>query len=115
MKNIGVDIVEKERFVKFVNDEKMIARILSDLEVKIYKEINNEKRKIEYLASRFCAKEAIIKAINQENLTFSYKDISILNYANGAPYVKFNFPVNFEILISLSHSENSCVCVAVIQ
>lgn len=115
MKNIGIDIVEKKRFAKMIENEKKVNRILSDFEVKIYNEITNQNRKIEYLASRFCAKEAIIKAINQENLSYSYKDLSILNNENGSPYVKFHFDVNFEVLISLSHSENNCVCVAVMK
>lgn len=113
MKNIGIDIVENERFSKMINDEKKISRILSNLEVKIFSEITSDKRKIEYLASRFCAKEAVIKAINKEGLSFSYKDISILNDDVGAPYVEFSFEVDFKLLISISHSNNSSVCVAV--
>lgn len=114
MRNIGVDIVQNSRFSSFINDEKKYRRILSDLEIKKYLEITNDKRKIEYLASRFAAKEAVIKAINELKLHFSYNDISILNYENGAPYVVFSFEVNFQLLISISHSDDSSIAFVVL-
>lgn len=115
MKNIGVDIVENDRFKEMIYDEKKVNRILSEDEVKIYNKITSEKRKIEYLASRFCGKEAVIKAINKKRLSYGYKDISILNDEVGAPYVKFNFEVNFEVLISISHSNNNSIAFAVLK
>lgn len=113
MKNIGVDIVENLRFKKMIDDERKYKRILSEEELNKFLEITSESRKIEYLASRFSAKEAIIKAINKEKLSFSYKDVSILNDNNGAPYVKFNFEVDFDILISISHSDVNSIAFAI--
>lgn len=113
MKNIGIDIVEHSRFEKIVEDSRRYERFLSSDELEIFLNINSNKRKIEYLASRFSAKESIIKAINKEKLSFSYKDVSILNDNNGAPYVKFNFEVDFDILISLSHSDTNSVAFAI--
>jgi holo-[acyl-carrier protein] synthase len=113
MKNIGIDIVEHKRFEKIVEDQRRVTRILSEEELIVFNDITSSKRKIEYLASRFAAKEAIIKAINKERLHFSYKDISILNDSNGAPYVKFSFNADFEILISISHSDTNSVAFAV--
>jgi len=112
MIDIGIDIIEHSRFEKMLNDERKYKRILSKEELEIFLEVESEKRKVEYLASRFCAKEAIIKAINKKKLSFSYKDISILNDNNGAPYVKFNFEVDFQILLSISHSDTSSVSFA---
>lgn len=113
MKNIGIDIVENERFKEMILDERRYKRILSEDELKIFLEIHSSKRKIEYLASRFCAKEAIIKAINKEKLSFSYKDVSVLNDSNGAPYVKFNFVVDYDILLSISHSDVNSIAFAI--
>lgn len=113
MKNIGVDIVKNSRFEEMINDEKKYSRILSDREVQVFIDITAKKRKIEYLASRFAAKEAIIKAINKTNLSFNYRDISVLNDANGAPYVEFSFSVNFYILISISHTDEDSLAFAV--
>lgn len=113
MKNIGIDIVENSRFLKMIEDARKYERILSQDELKFFLEISSEKRKVEYLASRFSAKEAIIKAINKEKLSFSYKDVSILNDSNGAPFVKFNFEVDFEILISISHSDINSISFAI--
>lgn len=115
MINIGVDLIDNSRFESMINDDKKVKRILSEFEQIIYSEITSDKRKIEYLASRFSAKEAVIKAINKENLSFSYSDISILNDKKGAPYVVFNFEVDFEVLISISHTDTNSVCFAILK
>ncbi|HOO74216.1 MAG TPA: 4'-phosphopantetheinyl transferase superfamily protein, partial [Tepiditoga sp.] len=54
---IGCDIVKIDRI-----NEEISKKILSSEELKIYLKIDSEKRKKEYLAGRFAAKEAIIKA-----------------------------------------------------
>lgn len=113
MKNIGVDIVKNSRFEEMINDEKKYSRILSDKEIQVFSDITAKKRKIEYLASRFAAKEAIIKAINKTNVSFNYRDVSVLNDTKGAPYVEFNFKVNFYILISISHTDEDSLAFAV--
>lgn len=114
MKNIGVDIVKNERFKEMINDEKKVKRILSPKEVEVFSTFSAEKRKIEYLASRFAAKEAVIKALNKTNLKFNYVDISILNDATNAPYVEFSFKVDLYVLISLSHSDENSIAFAVL-
>ena len=85
---IGVDIVDNNRFKKFINNTKFINRICSA------KEINNLKRKtnkILFLSKRFSAKEAFVKALGsgfRDELSFN--DISILNDKKGKPYFLFN-------------------------
>ncbi len=103
MFSIGIDIVEH---IKIKNkSQEFINRILSQDELDYYMTITNEKRQIEYIASRFASKEAIFKAYKVGDKTFNYKDISILNEASGAPYVKCE-RLKENILITLSHSDN---------
>ncbi len=89
---IGTDIVYIPRIEL---KESLIRYILTDDEYTQYLLLKNDKRRKEYLAGRFAAKEAIFKATQDPN----YLSYSILNEDNGRPYVK-NHP---EIQISLSH------------
>lgn len=109
---IGIDICEHERFSQL--DERLINRVLSEQEKKIFNTMKNKKRQIEYVASRFAAKEAIFKAYQSGDKTFNYSQISILNKQNNAPYVLCD-RLNDEILISISHSENYSIAMVVIS
>ncbi len=89
---IGTDIVYIPRIEL---KESLIRYILTEDEYTQFLLLKNDKRRKEYLAGRFAAKEAIFKATQDPN----YLSYSILNEDNGRPYVK-NHP---EIQISLSH------------
>ena len=58
IKGIGIDIVEHNRI-----NIKIAHKILTKKELMIF---NEKKNQVEYLASRFCIKEAIIKATNKK-------------------------------------------------
>lgn len=103
---IGIDIVEHQRIV--LNYERLALKILSKLEYEVFLKIELENRKIEYVASRFAAKEALYKATN---LKLNFKDVSILNEDNGKPYVLIKEKkANYEV--SLSHEKNYSVAIA---
>jgi len=74
IKGIGTDIVNHQRI-----NEKIAKTFLSEKELQVLK---NKKDKITYIASRFAAKEAIIKATNKKYLM---RDIEISNLENGKP------------------------------
>lgn len=115
IKNIGIDIVENERFKKYLNDLDKVKRFLSNDELEIYKSFSNDSRKLTYLSGRFCGKEAFIKAISLDNLSFNYNDITILNDEIGVPYLKTNFFVNGKIHISISHTNNVSTAICIIE
>lgn len=94
--SVGVDIVKNARFQSFLNDEKKIDKILSLEEKEVFTSFTSEKRKLEYIASRFSGKEALYKATN-ENIPMN--QISILNDETGKPYIKNKK----DIEISISH------------
>ena len=116
LKNIGVDIVSNCRFAEKISDTNFVSRILSEKEKEVFISFGSNVRKVEYLAGRFAAKEAIIKAANTALKTadssFNYRDISVLNDETGAPYVEFAFKVDFSILISISHTSENTVAFA---
>lgn len=98
---IGNDIVKIERFKK--NQDKLAQRILSAQEYEIYMQKN---RSIEFLAGRFAAKEAIIKASNQ---TLSMQQISVL-YKDDKPAVMIE---NEVFLLSIAHEREYATAVAI--
>ncbi len=107
MFELGIDIVEHIKMKEKINDN-FISRILSSDELIYYNKINSDKRKLEYISSRFAAKEAIFKAYKSGNGKTLYKDISILNNTDGSPYVLVKGK-NDNIKISISHTENYSV------
>lgn len=94
---IGIDIVEHERV-----NLKIASRVLSTNE---YHEFEQSKRQTEFLASRFAAKEAVIKATNKKYLL---KDIEFWNLDSG------KLVCNIEnIHVSISHEKKYSVAMAV--
>ncbi|MCP1639710.1 holo-ACP synthase [Streptococcus gallinaceus] len=61
------------------------------------------KRKIEYLAGRWAAKEAFSKAWGTGIGSLGFHDIEILNDEKGVPYVNKS-PFNGKAWLSISHS-----------
>ncbi|MCK9537075.1 MAG: holo-ACP synthase [Bacilli bacterium] len=114
MRNIGIDIVENKRFNAFIDNPRKYSRILSAKEKDLFVQITNKSRKLEYLAGRFAAKEAVIKALAHTGYSFSYTAISVLNRSDGSPYVELENGTEFKILLSLSHSKDNSVAVAIL-
>ncbi|MCP5465434.1 MAG: holo-ACP synthase [Thermotogae bacterium] len=103
---IGCDIVKIDRI-----NEEISKKILSSEELKIYLKIDSEKRKKEYLAGRFAAKEAIIKAFGYY---IPLRDIAVLNYESGKPYVIIK-EKNFVINVSISHEKEYAISYAMVE
>ena len=95
---IGCDIVKTSRFENNLN--KLANNILSNLEMD---EFDLTSNKIQYLAGRWAAKEAIFKATGHKRMT-------VLHKSNGAPYVLDN-P---DIQISISHEKEYAIAFALI-
>ena len=74
VKGIGVDIVLLQRFSG--KNKAFVERILTEKEYQQYQDLN-EIRRVEYLAGRFCAKEAYYKACHDHSL--SYHDVEVLD------------------------------------
>lgn len=99
---VGTDIVKNNR-VK----SKIAKRILTENELAVYKS-KHDDLKNEYLASRFAAKEAIVKATNK---MLDINKIEILNEENGKPYC-----TNIDgIEISISHEDEYSIAFAIYQ
>ncbi len=95
----GIDIVHNKRISKNIYNLRFIQKILSASEIEKYNKISNYSRKVEFLAGRFAAKEAIIKALS---FKINFNSISIFN--NSVSFVDKDY-----ILIKLSNFFNKDV------
>ena len=72
--NIGVDIIENDRFNDYLDNDRRLGKILSIKEREYLATITDNGRKLEYIASRFATKEALIKA----GFKFDFNNVWIL-------------------------------------
>jgi holo-[acyl-carrier protein] synthase len=108
--NVGIDIEEVKRFVKYVKDKSYLKRIFSKEEI-AYSLL--KKNVSQHLAVRFAAKEAVWKALSTENKKLFITDISIKDDKNGKPQVYIKNIKYKKIDISLSHTRKYAVAVAI--
>ena len=107
---IGIDIVEVKRIAKLIRNKAFLKRVFTDQEIMYCSERVN---KAEHYAVRFAAKEAVWKALGMGGI--SLRDISVKNRSNGKPEVLIKGKNRKDIVISLSHTENYAVAVAIIK
>ena len=109
---IGVDIEDIERFNK--KNEKFLNRIFTEKE-RLY--CSSKAKSAEHYAVRFCAKEAVIKAMNSMGIHQpTLKEIEIYNDEKGCPFIKL--PKKYENLqgdVSLSHDKTKAIAFVVIN
>jgi len=115
MNNLGVDIVRISRFENMISESKKYQKILSARETEIFENLTKPDRRMEFLAGRFAAKEAIFKALSKSGESFTFPEISVLGDATGALEVTFARETQLRVLVSISHSEENAVAVAVLN
>lgn len=105
IKGLGIDISQISRVDELIkNHAGFIDKILTEEEKKELKNIS-AKRKSQYVAGRFSAKESYSKALGTGiGSSFNFQDISILNNENGKPFIKSQLD-NSNIHISISHTD----------
>ncbi len=99
---IGIDIVHMPRFE---GKETLAKRILSKEELLIYEKRND---KVKFLAGRFAAKEAFLKAVRGGFGQIAFSHIDVLYDALGVPYLLYK-EVRYEV--SISHDGEYAVAV----
>ena len=112
---IGVDIENNKRF--FLDRDKhkhFLNKIYTDRELDY---CYSKAVPAQHLAARFCAKEAVLKALSKASSQISHNEIEIVNESNGKPVVIIHNDKNNEsqILISISHCKEKSVAFAVLK
>jgi holo-[acyl-carrier protein] synthase len=108
---IGIDIEEVERFIKYIKNKIYLKRIFSKEEIS-YAMLKKHSF-IECLATYFAAKEAVWKATNTKYKTLLISDITIHHDNNGKPKVCIKNKYCTNIDVSLSHTKNYVVAIAI--
>ncbi|WP_227939771.1 holo-ACP synthase [Alkalihalobacillus deserti] len=112
---IGIDIVELDRISKVMKRQpRFIDRILTPFEANIFMGLGGT-RQIEYLAGRFAAKEAFVKAIGTGiSASYSWQDIEVRKEPTGRPIlVVAGF--SEKVHLSISHSKTYAVAQVLIE
>ena len=104
---IGVDIEDIERFKG--KSDAFLQRVFTPLELEYCLKFNHPES---HLAARFCAKEAVVKALTAlEILNISYNEIEVFHNENKCPQIRILKELKKEISfqLSLSHDHTKAI------
>ena len=107
--SIGIDIEEIERFSgkTIENDSLFFDKIFTKNELEY---CFSHGCSDQHLCARFCAKEAVVKALSGFDIKdVYYSDIEVFNNESGMPYCIISKYPNIKVKISLSHSKKYAV------
>ena len=109
IKGIGTDVVAIERITL---EEAFVKRILTTEEQQLFFDITNTERRQDFLAGRFAAKEALMKALGTGIGRSSFQDFNIIPNEYGQPLCTIP---GVQVHLSISHDAGVAVAVAVIE
>lgn len=115
IRGVGIDVVEVSRFED--RPEAFLAKLFTPEELEIWHKRGNVT---EYLASRFAAKEAFVKALGEGFGEIGPKDVSVGDDEKGKPYIilseKGKEMVRGSFVhLSISHERSVAVAAVVID
>ena len=116
----GIDLVEIPRFRTSIANEDFLKRCFCNSEIEYYR----KSKKITYLAGRFAAKEAVVKALGTGLIHgLSFTDIEIVSLPSGAPSIVLR-DETLELactlgikkwFVSISHTENYATAIVIAE
>lgn len=116
IKGIGIDIIELDRIQNSLRkSDKLIKRILTKDEQKVFSLLQQEYRQVEYAAGRFAAKEAFAKAVGSGIGKLSFQDIEIMQKKSGEPSLQAVGYESEHVFLSISHSKTYAVAQVIIE
>src|SRR4051794_5246880 len=113
MSGVGLDLLEIDRLeAVLARRPTLAARLFTEGERAYAAE---RARPAQHLAARFCAKEAVAKALALE--AWSWQDIEVVS-EGGAPRVELHGPLaalGVQVQLSLTHTHTTAGAVAVVR
>lgn len=106
--NIGTDILYIPRLEKILNNA-FINKVYTKKEIEI---ANSQLVPLHFYATRFAAKEAIIKATNGR---YDFKEIEILKDIDGKPLANIVNKPEIKISISLSYDNDYAIAFCILN
>lgn len=102
---LGTDILYIPRLKKIIkNNESFIKRVYTEKEIELANKLTNP---LYFYATRFTAKEAIMKATDCK---YDFREIEILKEKSGKPIAKIITNSNVKIELSLSYDNDYAIC-----
>ena len=102
---VGTDILYIPRLKKIIDENKgFIKRVYTEKEIELAKKLTNP---LYFYATRFTAKEAIMKATDCK---YDFNEIEILKEKNGKPTARITTNPNIKIELSLSYDNDYAIC-----
>jgi holo-[acyl-carrier protein] synthase len=115
--SVGVDIIEIKRIESAVNrgGERFLKRVYTETELSACPD------RVSSLASRFAAKEAVMKVLGTAGIGIAWREIEVLTGDDGSPSIRLHgraldkaTKLNLkEVSVSLSDSKEYAVAVAI--
>ena len=120
MTEVGIDIIEIARIGSALSrwDDRFRKMVFTASEIKFCEARSNP---VQHYAARFAAKEAVAKALKSSKTVFlKWTDVEIVSHENGAPTIILHGEAGslfngFQLSISLSHSVNSAIAIAILS
>ena len=113
--SIGCDLEEIRKFEKKISNERFLNKVYTKTEIEY---CLNKAKPAPHLAARWCAKEAVIKALSGLGInSIEFTKIEIINNTEGYPEVYIHDPCceGLEPKVSLSHSADIVMATAIIN
>ncbi|WP_067837558.1 holo-ACP synthase [Amphibacillus sediminis] len=112
----GIDIVELNRIKQLLASQPRFSRkILTVKEQACFNDLPSDKRKLEFVAGRFAAKEAFAKAYGTGIGKLAFRDIEILPNPYGQPIINVHGLEHYRFFVSISHSDHYAVAQVIIE
>ena len=112
---VGIDLLEIERLERALERRPRLAERLFTEAERDYAQ--GRGRPGQHLAARFCAKEAVAKALGLE--TWSFRDVEVVSGDGGAPSVRLSGAaarraqeLGVTVSVSLTHTHRDAAAVA---
>ena len=113
MPGAGIDLLEIERLERALERRPRLAeRLFTAAELEYARA---RARPGQHLAARFCAKEAVAKALALD--AWSPRDVEVVTTAEGAPEIVLHGPLagRGPVAVSLTHEGGLAAAVAVVE
>jgi holo-[acyl-carrier protein] synthase len=109
MMSVGIDLLEIERLERALARRPQLAqRLFTDAELEY---AAAHARPGQHLAARFCAKEAVAKALGLSG--WAFRDVEVVA-TGGAPFVRLTGrAVGRDVSVSLTHTRTTAGAVAI--
>lgn len=110
---IGVDIEDIDRFKDKPDD--FLDRVFTPVEIEYCRSFSKPES---HYAARFCAKEAVIKALTALEITnVSYNEIEVFHNSYKCPQIRIlkDLNKNLKFNLSLSHDRSKAIAFVTIE